>query len=101
VLGQRDDQPLSSASPRQKQAIVGRINRLLSGLDNGRKILGQEPMSKSISTWLLAAGVFALVAAGAFMITTMALSNDDPSEAALGSDTVSEQRVLFFNLGMG
>ena len=55
-------------------------------------------MGKSFSTVLLAIGALIMVGAGAFIITTTALSDDGSSDA--GSGEVDEQHVYLTNLGM-
>jgi hypothetical protein len=55
-------------------------------------------MGKSFSTVLLAIGALIMVGAGAFIIMTTALSDDESSSpAASGPD---EQHVYLTNLGM-
>ena len=55
-------------------------------------------MGKSFATVLLAIAAFIMVGAGAFLITTTALSDSDDGSLASAS---GEQHVHLINLGMG
>jgi hypothetical protein len=57
-------------------------------------------MGKSFSTLLLAVGAFLMVGAGAFLIATTALGDDDDDAVGPGADVSGEQHVLLQNLGM-
>lgn len=57
-------------------------------------------MGKSLSTLLLAVGAFLIVGAGAFMIATTALGDDESDVASPGAALSGEQHVLLQNLGM-
>jgi hypothetical protein len=57
-------------------------------------------MGKSFSTVLLAIAAFVMVAAGAFVLTSMALSDSDEDSGSAGSAESGEQHVYLTNLGM-